>query len=102
MPSRLDLQDALVPVWRTTNRVTVFLIEQLSPELLDAKVPGVPRKTTVSTIVAHIHNSRCSWIRTLGRSRRGIAVPEEWTSGLRVEGISLKRLAGVATRWRSC
>ena len=74
MPTRLDLQDALVPVWKTTNRVTVFLVEQLSPELLDAKVPGVPRKT-VRMIVAHIHNSRCSWIRTLGRPH-GIAVPE--------------------------
>jgi len=29
MPSRLDLADSVVPVWRTTNRITVFLIEHL-------------------------------------------------------------------------
>jgi uncharacterized damage-inducible protein DinB len=74
MPSRLDLADTLVPVWRTTNRITVFLIEHLSPKLWTAKVPGAPRRT-VRMIAGHIHNARCMWIKTLGKEH-GIEVPE--------------------------
>ena len=74
MPSRLDLADTLVPVWRTTNRVTVFLIEHLPSELWAAIVPGAPRRT-VRMIAGHIHNARCMWIKTLGKEH-GIEVPE--------------------------
>src|SRR5437763_717826 len=74
MASRLDLADTLVPVWRTTNRITVFLIEHLSPKLWAAIVPGAPRRT-VRTIAGHIHNARCMWIKTLG-NEHGIDVPE--------------------------
>src|SRR2546421_2553598 len=73
MPSRLDLADTLVPVWRTTNRITVFLIEHLSPKLWAAIVPGAPRRT-VRMIAGHIHNARCMWIKTLGKEH-GIAAP---------------------------
>jgi uncharacterized damage-inducible protein DinB len=73
MPSRHDLRDALVPVWKTTNRVTVFLIEHLPPELWAATVPGAPGRT-VRMIAGHIHNARCMWIRTLG-SEHGIDAP---------------------------
>ena len=38
--SRLSLRDAFVPVWETTNRVTVFLVQHLPPELWAASVPG--------------------------------------------------------------
>src|SRR3989442_5270297 len=74
MSSRLDLADTLVPVWRTTNRITVFLIEHLSPKLWAAIVPGAPRRT-VRMIAGHIHNPRCMWIKTLGKEH-GIEVPE--------------------------
>ena len=74
MPSRLDLADTLVPVWRTTNRITVFLIEHLSPRLWAASVPGAPRRT-VRMIAGHMHNARCMWIKTLGKEH-GIEVPE--------------------------
>ena len=74
MPSGLALQDALVPVWRTANRVTVFLIEHLPAELWVAGVPGAPRRT-VRMIAGHIHNARCMWIKTLGKEH-GIKVPE--------------------------
>jgi uncharacterized damage-inducible protein DinB len=74
MPSRLALRDTLVPVWRTTNRVTVYLIEHLPTELWAAIVPGAPRRT-VRMIAGHIHNARCMWIRTLGKAH-GIEVPE--------------------------
>src|SRR5678810_1397577 len=74
MSTALDQQDMLLAAWRTNNRVTVFLVEQLPDELLGAAVPGAPRRT-VRMIAGHIHNARCMWIKTLGKDHR-IAVPK--------------------------
>ncbi len=63
----------LLNAWRTNNRVTVFLVEHLPPELWAATVPGAPRRT-VRMIAGHIHNARCMWIKTLGQEH-GIAAP---------------------------
>src|SRR5258706_3349767 len=68
------MTDGLVPVWRTNNRITVFLIEHLSAKIWVAAVPGAPRRT-VRMIAGHIHNARCMWIKTLGQAH-GIDVPE--------------------------
>ena len=38
-----------------------------------APVPGVPRKT-IRMLAGHLHNSRCMWLKTLGRPQ-GIPVP---------------------------
>lgn len=65
-------QDAIA-AWRTTNAATVYLVERLPAELWASPVPGVPRQT-VGMIAAHIHNSRCSWIKSLG-ARHGVKVP---------------------------
>jgi uncharacterized damage-inducible protein DinB len=64
---------SLIAAWRTNNRVTTYLIENLPPALWPAAVPGVPRRT-VRMIAAHIHNARCMWIKMMG-ARRGVAVP---------------------------
>jgi len=64
---------SLIAAWRTNNRVTTYLIEELPPPLWSKAVPGSPRQT-VRTIAAHIHNARCSWIRNLG-ARHGIPTP---------------------------
>jgi uncharacterized damage-inducible protein DinB len=69
----MSLQDQIVGAWETSNRVTVFLVEQLPTELWAAPVPGVPRRT-IRSIAAHVHNSRRSWLRTLG-APHGIPVP---------------------------
>jgi hypothetical protein len=45
MQSTLDQRQMLLNAWRTNNRVTAFLVENLPRELWDAKAPGVPRKT---------------------------------------------------------
>ncbi len=71
--STIELQSALVDTWRTNNRVTVYLFENLPEELWPERVPGAPQRT-VRMIAGHIHNCRCMWIKMLGR-RRGIAVP---------------------------
>ena len=73
MRTALDQQDMLLAAWRTNNRVTVFLVEHLPDELWGATVPGAPRRT-VRMIAGHIHNARCTWIKTLGKEF-GIAAP---------------------------
>lgn len=74
MKSAIDPRDMLLDAWRTNNRVTAFLLEQIPDELWGAKLPGAPRRT-VRMIAGHIHNARCSWIKTLGKEF-GIAVPQ--------------------------
>jgi len=69
-----DTNQALIDAWRTNNRVTTYLIENLPSELWAENVPSMPRRT-VRSIAAHFHNSRCGWIRSLGE-RHGVAVPE--------------------------
>jgi uncharacterized damage-inducible protein DinB len=64
---------ALIAAWHTSHRVTVYLIENLLPELWSQALPGAPRRT-VRSLAAHIHNARCAWIKMLG-GRHGIAVP---------------------------
>jgi uncharacterized damage-inducible protein DinB len=73
VPDVPDLRDAILGAWRTNNRVTVFLVSQFPSELWAAPVPGVPRKT-IRMLAGHLHNSRCMWLKTLGRPH-GISVP---------------------------
>ena len=67
------VRDPLLVAWRTNNRVTCFLIEQLNASLWSAPLPGETRRT-VRQLAAHLHNSRCGWLRTLGLPL-GIPVP---------------------------
>jgi uncharacterized damage-inducible protein DinB len=64
---------SLIAAWQTNNRATVFLVEHLPRAVWSSQVPGIPRKT-VGMIAAHLHNSRCSWIKALG-ARHGVKVP---------------------------
>jgi uncharacterized damage-inducible protein DinB len=72
LPPAPDLQASLLSAWRTNNRVTVHLIDGLPATLWDVAVPGSRR--TIRAIAAHLHNARCSWIKTLGREH-GIPTP---------------------------
>ena len=63
----------VLAAWRTNNRATEYLVEHLPPSVWFGQVPGIPR-LTVGMIAAHIHNSRCRWIKSLG-ARHGIEVP---------------------------
>lgn len=69
----LDQREMLLDAWRTNNRVTAFLVENLPHNLWGAAVPGAPRRT-VRMIAGHIHNARCMWIKSLG-SEHGIVAP---------------------------
>lgn len=63
----------LIQAWRTSSRVTSYLVERLPAPLWTLRVPGSDRRT-VGMLAAHIHNSRCAWIRALG-GRHGVAAP---------------------------
>jgi len=65
--------EMLIDAWRTNHRVTAYLIENLPPELWSKSVPGSTRRT-VRSIAAHIHNTRCMWIKMIG-ARHGVPVP---------------------------
>ena len=74
MTDSLDLASSVVAAWRTNCRVTAYLVEKLPAALWDAAIPGVVPRRTVRTLVAHLHNARARWIRTLGLPH-GIQVP---------------------------
>jgi uncharacterized damage-inducible protein DinB len=65
--------DGLITAWRTSNRVTIELVRSLPIELWETRVPGATR--TIRAICSHLHNARCSWIKTLG-AEHGVAVPD--------------------------
>ena len=79
----LEDRQALIAAWKTNNRVTMFLIENLPLELWSMNVPSYPRRT-VGTFAAHIHNARCMWIKMIG-ARHGVVVPKS------VNGRSVKQ-----------
>jgi uncharacterized damage-inducible protein DinB len=69
----LGLRDAVLAPWRTSSRVTAYLVEHIPAPLWSAAVPGIPTRT-IRAIAAHLHNSRRNWIRTLGQEH-GIIAP---------------------------
>ena len=66
-------EQALIAAWHTNQRVTTYLIENLPRQLWSMKIPGSPRRT-IRMLAAHIHNTRCMWIKMIGADH-GIAVP---------------------------
>jgi len=74
MTRDVDLADAVLAAWKTSNRVTTFLFENLPSDVWAMPVPGTSRRT-VRMIAGHIHNARCMWIKMLGR-QHGIRVPK--------------------------
>ena len=65
--------DRLIAAWRTNDRATAYLVSHLPRSIWTSPVPGVPGRT-VGMIAAHLHNCRCSWIKSLGAAH-GVAVP---------------------------
>lgn len=67
--------ELLIDAWRTSNRVTVYLIDNFPPELWSMSIPGSSRRT-IRSVAAHIHNARCMWIKMIGGGH-GVAVPRK-------------------------
>jgi hypothetical protein len=59
------LEERLIAAWQTNNQATAYLVRHLPAGVWARQVPGIPR-LTVGMIAAHIHNSRCRWIKSLG------------------------------------
>ena len=66
--------EALISAWLTNDRVTTYLIENLPAELWPTKIPGY-RQRTIRRMAAHIHNSRCAWVKSIG-GKHGVKVPK--------------------------
>ncbi len=95
MRTELNARELIIEAWRTNNRVTIFLVEHLPRELWEAKVPGAPRRT-VQMIAGHLHNTRCMWIKTLGREH-GVKAPEA-VNRRTVKPVELVRALGHSSR----
>ncbi len=92
MPTNLDFTETILAAWRTNHRVTVFLVSHVPDELWDAPVPGAPRKT-IRMLAGHLHNSRCMWLKALGRPH-GIKVPP----GVERRKVSRRELVAALNR----
>jgi uncharacterized damage-inducible protein DinB len=68
-----SLSDSIIAAWRTNARVTSLLVDGIPPSIWSSPVPEIPRRT-LRGIAAHLHNSRATWIRTLGREH-GVEAP---------------------------
>jgi len=67
----------LIGVWRTNARATALLVGGLPREIWTSAVPGAPRRT-VRALAAHLHNTRCMWLKMLGGGTKGhgVAIPK--------------------------
>jgi uncharacterized damage-inducible protein DinB len=74
VPKDRDTTQELIDAWYTNHRVTVYLIENLPPELWPMKIPGYSQRT-IRRMAAHLHNSRCGWIKSIG-AKHGVKVPK--------------------------
>src|ERR1700746_75297 len=68
------LSRQLLETWQTSNRVTEFFFEQLPDQLWSMKISGTSQKT-IRMLAGHLHNSRCMWIKMIGR-QFGIRPPK--------------------------
>ncbi len=68
MINEINFSKTILDAWKTTNRTTVFLIEHIPLDLWNEKVPGSPQRT-IGMIARHIHNTRCMWIKMIGKGQ---------------------------------
>jgi uncharacterized damage-inducible protein DinB len=64
-PRPFVITDALLEAYATNNRITMYLIENLSEEAWRAEPPG-GKGRTIGAIAAHIHNVRGMWLKASG------------------------------------
>lgn len=57
----MDLPEQLYDTWNINNRINIYLLDALGPELLGEKLA---RGRTVGEMFAHIHNVRLQWLDT--------------------------------------
>ncbi|MGZ8377935.1 MAG: DinB family protein [Gemmatirosa sp.] len=67
-----DAADALLQAFATNDRITQYLLVELPPAAWTAAPPG-GKGRTIAAIVAHMHNVRVMWLKTIA----GAAVPAQ-------------------------
>ena len=63
----------MIAAWQTNN-AAIWSTWCVARRGSDRERPGIPRKT-IGMIAAHLHNSRCMWIKGIGGAH-GVAVPK--------------------------
>ena len=58
----VDLEDQIVDTWSINHRVTLYLLEAISPDALNDLSASKGR--TVAEQVAHLHNVRLMWLKS--------------------------------------
>jgi uncharacterized damage-inducible protein DinB len=58
-----DLASELLDTWQTHNRISLYLLDAISPEGLAGKQAG-GKGRSVGEIFAHMHNVRLMWIKS--------------------------------------
>jgi uncharacterized damage-inducible protein DinB len=65
--------DALLEAFATSQRITLYLLENIPDEAWNAEPPG-GKGRDIPAIVAHIHNVRLMWLKAAGKD---IELPEK-------------------------
>jgi uncharacterized damage-inducible protein DinB len=73
MINEIDFSKLIPDAWKTTNQTTTFLIEHIPSDLWNEKDPGLSKRT-IGMIASHIHNTRCIWIKMIGKGQN-IKIP---------------------------
>ncbi len=61
----VDLGEALVHAFETSERIHQYLLEQLDPSIWELEAP-VGKGRVIRGVFAHIHNVRCLWLERRG------------------------------------
>lgn len=69
------MNDRALDAWLINERVTRIVVAGVPTSVWGTPVPGIPRKT-IRNIAAHLHNSRCMWMKSLGVGS-GVPIPEK-------------------------
>ena len=64
----LDLTKTLLDCWKTTAQTSIHLIKIIPASLWTKKIPGYKHKT-IAMLAIHLHNSRCTWIKSIGKDK---------------------------------
>ena len=69
--------DSMLTAFATSNRVNIFLIQNLPDEAWRAERPG-GKGRDIASIAAHIHNVRLMWLKSAGKTAE---IPQKLEGG---------------------
>lgn len=97
-----QLPNALLEAFSTSNRINLYLIENIAPEAWAATPPN-GKGRTIAAIVAHRHNVRVMWLKAAAKEStipsqldRTTVTPVQSAQALQQSGLALSELIGHA------